>query len=103
MYSDGNHVEDSLHTHDHRSLTMAPSVMEHVAIPPSTFLTPTTDSRGTPARKTQYQIPLQPTNGIHTPSSGNLHGPRLLTVDEALQYTPLSSIIPFSPGMCIDC
>lgn len=104
-YSEGFYVEDSFLTHDPRSLTwtMAPSVFEHVVIPTSTFLAPTTDNRGIPARKTQYQTPLQPSNGIYTPNSGNSRGPRLLTVDEALQYSPLSSIIPFSPGMCTGC
>ena len=98
---DGIYIEKSSHTHHHRSLTiMAPSAFEHVVIPTSTFLAPTSDNRGIPARKTQYQTPLQPSNGV---SSGNARGPRLLTVDEALQYSPLSSIIPFSPGMCIDC
>lgn len=98
-YGEDFHVEDSLQTVDPRSLMMAPSVFQHVGIPTSTFLTPTTDNRGIPARKTQYQTPLQPSNGIHAPHSGNPRGPRLLTVDEALQFSPLSSIIPFSPDI----
>lgn len=99
-YSEDFPVQDSLRTVDPRSLMMAPSVFHHVGIPTPTFLTPTTDNRGIPARKTQYQTPLHPSYGIHTLTSGNTRGPRLLTVDEALQFSPLSSIIPFSPGKC---
>ncbi|KAI9883581.1 MAG: U4/U6-U5 snRNP complex subunit dib1 [Watsoniomyces obsoletus] len=46
-------------------------------------------------RSQQHQAPLASSR----PDNGNHSGRRLpLTVDEALQYSPLSSIVPFGPG-----
>ena len=37
-------------------------------------------------------------NGYPVPSGGSARRLRMPTVHEALPYTPLSSIVPFSPG-----
>ena len=43
-------------------------------------------------RQTTEEAPFQPSNGTL------LNQPRLLSVDEALQFSPFSSIVPFGPG-----
>ena len=79
---------------------MAPPLYNTGGVPSSTSLTPTSDNRGIPLWKTQnYQSPTQsphhPRPNGTTPRSRQ---PRPLTVNEALQYSPLTSIIPFDSG-----
>ena len=67
----------------------------------STYLTPTSDNRAIPQRRMDQQpqqrrqpsdVPVKYTNGV-------VHRRvRPLTVDEALQYSSLSSIAPHNPG-----
>ncbi len=62
--------------------------------------TSTTDGPGIPHRGMYQANQLQPTllhvNG--QPNGQSAPQARLLTVDEALQYSPLSSIVPFTSG-----
>lgn len=45
-------------------------------------------------------VPNSVPNGRHPPTSPyQTRTYRAPTVDEALRYTPLTSIVPFSPGM----
>jgi hypothetical protein len=82
---------------------MAPSDHHAGGVPASTFLAPTTDNRGMPQRKTpQYHHPLSP-YGIRQATGVNESHTRLLTVEEALQFSPLSSVVPFNPGWCLLC
>ncbi len=77
---------------------MASSDYHAGGVPASSFLAPTTDNRGIPQRKTpQYYHPL-PTYGVRQANGANYTHTRLLTVEEALQFSPLSSVVPFNPG-----
>lgn len=81
---------------------MPPPIHKGDTSPSTIFLAPTFENRGIPQRKTPHHSPPV------VKFNGNLHangtGPRQirpLTVSEALQYSPLSSIVPFGPGRCL--
>ena len=58
---------------------------------------PARQSNGTPfGRQSTGVAPFQPPNRTLTTQ------PRLLNVDEALQFSPFSSIVPFGPGECFE-
>ena len=58
-----------------------------------TTLPPARQPNGAPSRQQSTGVAsLQPSNGKFPTQS------RLLSVDEALQFSPFSSIVPFSPG-----
>lgn len=66
--------------------------------------TSTVDGPGIPHRGIYHTDQLQP-NVLHVngqpngqPNGQSTPQARLLTVDEALQYSPLSSIVPFNSG-----
>ncbi|MCJ1306040.1 Sister chromatid cohesion protein 2, partial [Hypocenomyce scalaris] len=73
----------------------------HVGNSPSTvFLAPASDNRGIPERKAQHHS--QPAARVNGNRYANITSPvqiRPLTVNEALQYSPLSSIVPFGPDV----
>lgn len=80
---------------------MAPSTFDHVVISTSAYLSATTDNHRLPLRKPQG-VQLSPhVSGTQQHRGGPRTHPRLLTVDEALQYSPLSSIVPLSLGMSL--
>lgn len=81
--------------------TMAPATFDHVVIPSPMFTSPKTDSRAVTPRKALHQYSMPNNDEIERKGVPNRHS-RLLTADEALQYSPLSSIVPFSPGMSIE-
>ena len=69
----------------------------NVSITPQqpTALPPARQSNGATFRRQSTGLaPFQPSNGTI------LSRPRLLNVDEALPFSPFSSVIPFSPGEC---
>ena len=77
-----------------------PSPLSLGDVPYSTSLTPTSENRGLPQRKAPH---------YHSPSRSNPSKPlnhsvahvrqiRPLTVNEALQYSSLSSIVPYDSG-----
>lgn len=39
------------------------------------------------------------TNGVHTPNGTRQNVGRVLSVDDALPYSPFSSVVPFNSGM----
>lgn len=69
---------------------MALSASDHVVVSDK-------DKEENPARTTQPLYSLNHNNEVQLPR------PQLPTVEDALQYSPLSSIVPFSPGMCSNC
>lgn len=66
--------------------------------PSSQYLTPTSDNRGIPQWKLQQQQQQRP--GMRSPQNNGFGHPQVRppTVDEALQYSSLSSIVPHNPG-----
>ena len=79
---------------------MAPPMYDAGGSPPSTFLAPTTDNQAIPQRKSAQHIP--PSQGSHARHKNEpaaiSRKLRPLSVNEALQYSPLSSIVPFNSG-----
>jgi len=75
---------------------MAPSSSVAGSMPDPTS---TTNGPGIPHRGMYRANQLEPIV-LHVNGQPNGRNPqaRLLTVDEALQYSPLSSIVPFSSG-----
>ena len=72
-----------------------PPRLINVSIPSqqSNAVSPPREPNGAPFRhQSTGQAPFHPSNRIF-PSQ-----PRLLSVDEALQFSPFSSVVPFSPG-----
>lgn len=60
---------------------------------PAPHLATVTDSRGSSLKKS-CQTPQYPLENVPSQLNGTPRA-RLLTVDEALQYSPLSSVVPF--------
>lgn len=77
---------------------MAPSTFDHVVIPASAYMSSPTDYHRLPLRKPQIGQLSSHVSAAPQPRGGPESHPRLLTVDEALQYSPLSSIVPLSLG-----
>ena len=77
---------------------MIPSTYNAVGMPSPVFFAPTTNNRGIPPNKGQQYHQPSSTNGVRQSNGADPHPARLLTVDEALQYSALSSVVPFSPG-----
>ncbi|MCJ1231905.1 Sister chromatid cohesion protein 2, partial [Toensbergia leucococca] len=68
-------------------------------MPSPVFFAPTTNNRGIPPNKGQQYHQPSSTNGVRQSNGADPHPARLLTVDEALQYSALSSVVPFSPDV----
>lgn len=80
---------------------MPPPAYDVGTTPSTIFLAPTSDNRGIPQRKTpHYSPPVAKVNGSLHANGAGPRQIRPLTVNEALQYSPLSSIVPFGPGRC---
>ena len=74
---------------------MASSSNDPVVTPvPNPYLATMTDSQGASIKK-PYQPPQHALDNVLSQLNG-APSARLLTVDEALQYSPLSSVVPFS-------
>lgn len=74
------------------------STFGHVVIPTSIYLRKPTDNHQLPLRKSQSVQSSPPAAGTQQYCGKPRPHPRLLNVDEALQYSPLSSIVPLSLG-----
>lgn len=73
---------------------MAPS---HQQQGPTWTLPPTHDRSPSHRPEAQHESNQRPQSFLQSTMSPPSR-PRLLTVDQALQFSPLSSIVPFSPG-----
>lgn len=81
---------------------MPPLIYKGDTSPSSIFLAPTSENRGIPQRKTPpYPPPVVKVNGNQHANGTGSRQIRPLTVSEALQYSPLSSIVPFGSGKCL--
>ncbi|KAI4274086.1 MAG: hypothetical protein LQ337_004194 [Flavoplaca oasis] len=79
---------------------MAPASSQHQISSGPTVLIPIETRRETPSSREQHQI-LKANGHSNSQSNGALtprraRRPKLLSVDEALQYSPFSSIVPFN-------
>lgn len=81
---------------------MPPPIYNVDTGPSTIFLPPTSENRGIPQRKTPHNSPpvVKVNGNLHLNGTGSRQI-RPLTVSEALQYSPLSSIVPFGPGRCL--
>lgn len=80
---------------------MAPSTFDHVVIPASAYSSTATDNHGFLVTKAHGVQSSPNSSATQQTYGGPRTHPRLLTVDEALQYSPLSSIVPLSLGTSV--